>query len=50
MTQGYRREAWSEGSVEQMRESMDKNRITRHERRASGQLTAKPISIKLRGA
>jgi hypothetical protein len=32
--------------MEQTCESMDKNRITRRQRRTSGQLTAKSISIK----
>ena len=44
--QGRRREAGSEGSVEQTYEPMDKNRIRGIRRRASWQLTAKPISIK----
>jgi hypothetical protein len=41
-----RREAGCKGSVEQTRESMNKNRIERPECRASGRLAAKPISIK----
>ena len=44
--QGRRREAGSEGSVEQKREPMNKNRIRGIQRRAKGQMTAKPISIK----
>ena len=44
--QGRRREAGSEGSVEQIREPMNKNRIGGIRRRASGHMTAKPISIK----
>ena len=36
----------SEGSVEQTYEPMDKNRIGGIRCRASGQMTAKPISIK----
>jgi len=44
--QGRRREAGSEGSVEQRCEPMNKNRIRGIRRRASWQLTTKPISIK----
>ncbi len=44
--QGRHREVGSEGSVEQTREPMDKNRIRGIRRRASGHMTAKPISIK----
>ena len=47
--QGLHREVGSEGSVEQKREPMNKNRIRGIRRRASGQLTAKPISIKVAG-
>ena len=46
MMQGYRREAGSEGSMEQTCESMNKNRIQGASARTSGQLTAKSISIK----
>jgi hypothetical protein len=45
-TQGRHREVGSEGSVEQTRGPMDKNRIGGLRRRASEQLIAKPISIK----
>ena len=44
--QGRHREGASEGSVEQTREPMNKNRIVRRKRRASEQMIAKPISIK----
>ena len=44
--QGRRREAGSEGSVEQKREPMNKNRIGGIRRRVSWQPTTKPISIK----
>src|SRR3984893_7703449 len=44
--QGRRREAGSEGSVEQRREPMDKNRIRGIRRRTSWPMTAKSISIK----
>ena len=47
--QGRRREAWSEGSVEQSRDPMDKNRIRGLPGRTSGQVTAKSIAIKGRG-
>jgi hypothetical protein len=43
---GGRREAGSERSAERKREPMNKNRMKRRERGASGQVTAKPISIK----
>ena len=43
------REAGPERSVEQRREPMNKNRIRGLRWRASGQMTAKPISIKLTG-
>ena len=43
---GCRREAGSEGSVEQRCEPMNKNRNTRRQRRTSGQRIAKSISIK----
>lgn len=43
---GRRREAGSEGSVEQVREPMDKNRIRGGMRRTSEPLIAKSISIK----
>ena len=43
---GYRREAGSEGSKDQTCESMDKKSDTRRQRRTSGRLTAKSISIK----
>ena len=43
---GYRREAKSEGSVEQTCEPMNKKPDTRRQRRTSGQLVAKSISIK----
>ena len=43
---GARREAGSEGSVEQTRDPMDKNRIRGRAVRTSGQETAKSISIK----
>ena len=44
--QGRHREVGSEGSVEQTRGPMDKNRIAGLWRRASEQGIAKPISIK----
>src|SRR6266436_7151936 len=44
--QGRRREAGSEGSVEQRYGPMDKNRIRGLRRRTSEQLTAKSVSIK----
>ena len=44
--QGRHREGASEGSVEQTREPMNKNRIGRRERRASEQRIAKPMPIK----
>ena len=44
--QGRRREAGSEGSVEQTREPMDKNRIRGIRRRTSGRMIAKSRSIK----
>ncbi len=44
--QGRHREVGSEGSVEQTREPMNKNRIRGAERRASVRVAAKPISIK----
>ena len=47
--QGRRREAGSEGSVEQRCEPMNKNRIRGIPRRASWQMTTKPISIKEAG-
>lgn len=47
--QGPRREAWSEGSVEQRCEPMDKNRIRGLRRWARGQVTSKPVSIKSAG-
>ena len=47
--QGRRREAGSEGSVEQSRDPMDKNRIRGLPGRTSGQMTAKSIAIKGRG-
>jgi len=43
---GKCREAVSERSAERKREPMNKNRMKRRERWTSGQLTAKPISIK----
>jgi hypothetical protein len=43
---GRRREARPERSAERKREPMNKNRMKRRERWASGQLTAKRISIK----
>ena len=46
MRKGYRREAGSAGSAEQMCELMDKNRILRRERWTSGRLVAKSIFIK----
>jgi hypothetical protein len=42
---GSGREAGPERSAERKREPMNKNRMKRRERWASGQLTAKPISI-----
>ena len=47
--QGPRREAWSEGSVEQRCEPMDKNRIGGLRRWARGPMTSKPVSIKSAG-
>ena len=44
--QGRHREVRSEGSVEQRYGLMDKNRIRGLRCRASGQVIAKPISIK----
>ena len=44
--QGRHREVGSEGSVEQTRGPMDKNRIGGLRRRASEQMIAKPMSIK----
>ena len=49
MRKGYRREAGSEGSAKQRCEPMNKNRIRGLRWRASGQVIAKPISIKLTG-
>jgi hypothetical protein len=48
--QGRHREVGSEGSVEQTRGPMDKNRIGGLRCRASEQLIAKPISIKGAGS
>ena len=45
MRKGYRREAGSKGSAEQMCELMNKNRM-RRERWTSGRLVAKSIFIK----
>ena len=47
--QGRRREAGSEGSVEQSRDPMDKNRIRGLPGRTSGQMAAKSTAIKGRG-
>ena len=47
--QGRRREAGSEGSVEQSRDPMDKNRIRGLPGRTSEQMVAKSIAIKGRG-
>ncbi len=47
--QGRRREAGSEGSVEQIRDPMDKNRIRGLPGRTSGPMTAKSKVIKDRG-
>ena len=47
--QGRRREAGSEGSVEQSRDPMDKNRIRGLPGRTSGPMIAKSIAIKGRG-
>ena len=47
--QGRRREAGSERSVEQKHEPMNKNRMGGIQCRASGQVTAKPVSIKSTG-
>ena len=47
--QGRRREAGSEGNVEQSRDPMDKNRIRGLPGRTSGQVTAKSIAIEGRG-
>ena len=47
--QGRRREAGSEGSVEQNRDPMDKNRIRGLPGRTSEQMVAKSIAIKGRG-
>ena len=47
--QGRRREARSEGSVEQSRDPMDKNRIRGLPGRTSGQMIAKSTAIKGRG-
>jgi hypothetical protein len=44
--QGRHREVGSEGSVKQRYGPMDKNRIRGLRHRASGQVTAKPVSIK----
>ena len=46
MRKGYRREAGSEGSAEQKCELMNKKPDMRRERRTSGRLVAKSISIK----
>lgn len=45
-TQGRRREAWSERSVAQMYESMNKNRMRGNRCRTSWQTTTKSTSIK----
>ena len=45
-TQGRRREAGSEGSVEQSRDLTNRNRVLGSPGRTSGQLPAKSISIK----